>query len=125
MASVVRMNLSGSTDGKGINLAATSTPGNLIHTATSSTTPGAGVIWDEIWLWISYDTLNALPEVTIEFGDATAPDHNIRFQPQYHSTPRLIVAGMILQNSTTVRGFASATLTGNAVVTGYVNRITN
>ncbi len=122
MATALKQNLSSSTDGMGIKVVATATAGTAIHTATSSSTPGSGGTWDEIWLWV-YNSDTASRNITIEFGDATAPDHNI-----FQSIPSqcglvLVVPGLILQNSATVKAFASA---ANVVtVSGYINRITN
>ena len=45
MATAVKRKLSGSTDGMGIKIAATSTPGTAIHTASSETMDGS---YDEI-----------------------------------------------------------------------------
>ena len=65
--------LSGSTDGMGIKVVATATLGTTIHTSTSPTTAGS---WDEVWLW-AFNSNSTTETLTIEFGDATAPDHNI------------------------------------------------
>lgn len=122
MASALKQNLSSSTDGMGIKIAATATAGTAIHTATNSSTPGSGGTWDEIWLWaFNSDTVNRT--LTIEFGDATAPDHNIIQVIPPSAGLVLVVPGLILQNSATVKGFASA---ANVVtVSGFINRITN
>ncbi len=106
----------------GIKVVAVATAGTAIHTATSSSTPGSGGTWDEIWLW-AYNSDSVSRNLTIEFGDATAPDHNIFQTIPSQSGEVLVVPGFILQNSATVKAFASA---ANVVaVSGYVNRITN
>ena len=116
------MNFSSSTDGKAIKVVATATAGTAVHTATSSATPGAGGTWDEVWLW-AYNSDTSIRNLTIEFGGATAPDQNIVQSIPAGSGAILIVPGLILQNSATVKAFASA---ANVVtVMGYINRITN
>ncbi len=120
------MNLSGSTNGKPINVTASSSPGTTIHTATSNSTPGAGGIWDEIWVWISFDTLIGIPLFAVsEFGGATSPDNVFRIQPMYQSGTQLIIPGLILQNSKVLKIWQTATTSGNLCVSGFVNRITN
>lgn len=116
------MNLSGSTNGKPIQITGA---GTTLHTATSSTTPGAGGTWDEVWLWITYNNLIGTPSVTIRFGNTTSPDHIIKLLPGYQPSPRLIVAGLMLQNSLVVSALSSATTSGNVSIGGFVNRITN
>lgn len=122
MASAIKTKLSASTDGKAIKVAATVTAGTLIHTANSSATPGAGGTWDEIWLSAFNSSASAVV-LTIEFGGPTAPDQNIVQTIPPQSGLALVIPGLILQNSATVKAFAGTT---NVVtVIGYVNRITN
>lgn len=122
MASAIKMNLSSSADGKAILVAATSTPGTAVHTATSSSTVGAGGTWDEIWIWC-YNSDTSARLLTIEFGGATAPDQNIAQTIPPGSGMVLVVAGLILQNSATVKAFAATA--NKLTVMGFVNRITN
>lgn len=63
--------LSGSTDGRGIKITATSSPGVTVHTATSDTT-----FFDEISLRITNVDTVARPYV-IEAGGTTNPDDRI------------------------------------------------
>lgn len=118
MASFTKDKLSGGTDGMGIKVVATSSTGTTIHTAVSGTTSGT---WDEIWLWAyNSDTVDRL--LTIEFGDTTAPDHNIKVTIPAQSGAVLVIPGWVLQNSKVVTAFASA---ANVVtIDGYVNHIT-
>jgi hypothetical protein len=123
MATAIKTKLSSSTDGKGIKLVATSTPGTAIHTATSNSTPGAGGIWDEIWLWAFNSDTTTARNLTVEFGGATAPDWNVTQTLPPLSGLVIIVPGLILQNSTTVKAFAS--LTNVVTLNGFVNQVTN
>lgn len=117
--SILKRKLSGSTNGMGIKVVATATAGTAIHTAVAGTTDGT---YDEIWLWAqNNDTADRT--LTIEFGDATAPDHNIIATIPFKSGLYLVVPGLILQNGTTVKAFASAT---NVItISGYVHSMTD
>lgn len=123
MATAIKTRFSQSSDGKAIKVVATATAGTLIHTATSNATPGAGGIWDEIWIWAFNSDTTTARNLTIEYGDATAPDHNIVQTIPPLSGAILIIPGLILQNGATVRAFAA--LTNVITIMGYVNQITN
>lgn len=118
MAAVSKRKLSGSTDGKAIKLAATSTPGTTLHTAVSGTTPG---LFDELWIWlVNSDTLAR--KVTLEFGGTTSPDNLIETTVPAEDGGYLAVPGFILQNGAIVRGFCA---TANVVMAyGFVNAMT-
>lgn len=113
MATYTKELLSGSTDGKQIKIAATATAGTLLHTADVTDL-------DEIWLY--FVNSGAVPvKVTIEWGEATAPDGHIEFFVQPESGYVNAVAGLPLTNSLEVRAFAG---TADVVMaSGYVNRI--
>ena len=119
MSYAVKRKLSASTDGKGIKIAATSTPGTLLHTAVAGTTAGT---YDEIWLEaFNSDTVDRV--LTIEFGDTTVPDHNIVVTIPHQAGLIMVVNGLILQNGATVNGFCP---TANVLtVSGWVNSITD
>lgn len=112
MATFSKIKLSGSTDGMGINVAATATPGTTIHTAHVTAL-------DEIWLYAT-NVSSTAAKLTIEFGSATSAD-NIEVTVAGESGLVLIVPGLLLTNSKVVTAFAGTT----AVITlhGYVNRI--
>lgn len=116
MATYSKVKLSGSTNGKQIKVAATATPGTLIHTAVSGTTD-----LDEIWLYLTNNhTASVL--VTIEFGGVASPDDLIQITIPAKQGLYLVVPGLLLQNSLVVRMFAA---TANVIsVSGWANRIT-
>lgn len=120
MATATKQKFSESTDGKAIKVAATSTPGTLVHTVTDDTSK-----IDEIWVW-AYNSDTSEREVTIEFGGATAPDQNIKANIPSKGGLILVVPGLCLWgNGTplTVKAFAAAT---NVItISGFINRITN
>ena len=116
MATFTKTLLSGSTNGKAIKVAATATAGTTIHTAVSGTSS-----LDEIWLY-AHNSSASTVKLTLEWGEATAPDGNIEINIGAEGTGLVLVApGLLLQNSLVVKAFAA---TANVVtLTGYVNRI--
>lgn len=118
MAQVAKRKLSGSTDGKGIKVAATSTPGTTLHTAQSGTTDGK---YDELWLWCVNSSTSAV-KLTIEFGGTGSPDDLIEYTVPPEDGLHLMVPGLILQNAAIARAFAATT--NVLIVHGFVNRIT-
>ena len=108
-----KLKLSGSTDGRQIKIAATATAGTTIHTASATAL-------DEIWLWAVNSSTTAV-KLTVEWGEATAPDGNIEVTIPGEAGYLMVVPGLVLTNSLVVRGFAG---TANVLlVNGYCNRI--
>ena len=105
--------------GLAIKVAATATAGTAIHTASATATT-----IDEIWLYAVNSSVSSV-KLTIEWGEATAPDGNIELSVAAESGLVLVVAGLLLQGNATpkvVRAFAA---TANVILLhGYVNRIT-
>src|SRR5574341_267320 len=101
-----------------IKVAATTTPGTTIHTATTGAT--AADDFDEVWLWaVNSDTTPR--KLTIEFGGTTSPDDTIELTIPAESGLVLVIPGWPLQNSLLVRAFcASANV---VLVGGFVNRM--
>ena len=116
MATYSKVLLSGSTNGKQIKVTATATAGTTIHTATSGSTN-----LDEIWLYAVNSSSSAV-KLTIEWGEATAPDGNIEVTVPAEDGYMLVVPGLLLQNSLVVKAFAGTT--DVILINGYVNRIT-
>ena len=115
MATITKNKLSGSTDGRGILVAATASAGTTIHTAVNNT-----VDWDEIWLWAHNSSTSAI-KLTIEFGGTTSPNDLIEITIPPESGLVNIVPGLILQNNTVCRAFAGTTNLIN--IFGFVNSI--
>ena len=116
MATFTKTLLSGSTNGKAIKVVQTATAGTTIHTAVSGTSS-----LDEIWLY-AHNSSASTVKLTLEWGEATAPDGNIEINIGAEGTGLVLVApGILLQNSLVVKAFAA---TANVItLTGYVNRI--
>ena len=116
MATFSKQLLSGSTNGKAIKVAATATAGTPSPTAVSGTSD-----LDEIWLYAVNSSASAV-KLTLEWGQADAPDGNIELSVAAESGLVLVTAGLLLQNSLVVKAFAGTT---NVILLhGYVNRIT-
>lgn len=113
-SSISKTVLSGSTNGRAIKIAATSTPGTTLHTAHATSL-------DEIWIYL-YNNHTADVLTTIEFGGTTSPDDLIKVYVPFNGGLLLVVPGLVLTNSLVVKAFAATT---NVVMAhGYVNRIT-
>jgi hypothetical protein len=107
--------LSGSTNGRHILVAATSTPGTLIHTAVSGTSA-----FDEVWLYAT-NTDTTPRKLTIEWGGTTSPNDTIEVTIPAESGYTLIAPGLLLQNGLVIRAFAATT--NVIIINGFVNRI--
>lgn len=116
MATYSKELLSGSTQGKQIKVVQTSTAGTTIHTAVSGTTD-----LDEIWIYAVNSSSSAV-KLTLEWGQADAPDGNIEVLVPAEDGYMLVVPGLLLQNSLVLKAFAGS---ANVIlINGYVNRIT-
>jgi len=118
MATFSKQVLSGSTDGRGILVAATATAGTTIHTGSSTAT-----VIDEVWLY-AVNTSASNVKLTIEYGGTTSPNDLIEFTVPAEAGLYLIVPALLIKGNATplvVRAFAATT---NVIaIHGYVNRI--
>lgn len=110
--------LSGSTHGSLIKVAATSTPGTLIHTAINSTTS-----FDEVYLWVT-NTHTSDVTLTLEWAGTTDPDNLIvQGVTVPASSWRLaLIRGEPLRNALVVRAFAGTA--NHLLIGGWVHRTT-
>jgi hypothetical protein len=113
MATYSKLKLSGSTDGKGIKVVQTATAGDTIHAAHATAL-------DEIFIYVANSSV-ADVKLTIEWGEATAPDGNIEATIPGESGLQLVIPGLLLTNSLVVKAFAGTT--NVLIIHGYVNRI--
>lgn len=119
MATYTKTILSGSTDGKGILVAATATAGTTVHTGSATATT-----LDEVWLY-AVNTSTSAVKLTVEWGETTAPNGNIELTIAAESGLVLVAPGLLIKGNATplvVRAFAATT--NVIVVHGYVNQIT-
>jgi hypothetical protein len=117
MATYSRLLLSGSTSGRPIKIAATATPGTLVHTAVAG-----AASFDELYVWVTNDS-GAAVTLTVEFGGVTDPDDLIVKQVSIpgNSVPVPILTGQVLNGGLVCRMFAGSA--NVLVASGYVNRI--
>lgn len=116
MATISKIVLSGSTNGKGIKVVATTTPGTTIHTGVAGTTN-----MDEVYLYaVNSDT--TARKLTIEYGGAVSPDNLVEYTVPAEDGLYLVCPGLIINNAQVIAAFCA---TANVVmIYGYVNRIT-
>lgn len=118
MASFTKKILSGSTDGRGVLVAATSSPGTTIHTGSST----AATI-QEIWLYASNPDTTQYT-LTVQWGGTTSPNDYITIPIPAQTGLFLISPGLILKGNATplvIKAFASTT--NKITIMGYVNEI--
>lgn len=119
MATFTKTLLSGSTQGKAIKVAATSSTGTTIHaTGTSSS------IIDEVWLY-AYNSSASIVTLTIQFGGTTSVDNDIKLSIPATSGLTLVVPGLTLTGTGSAANtvYAYAGTTNVVTISGYVNRI--
>lgn len=116
MAQITKRLLSGSTNGRGIKIAATATPGTLLHTAVTGTSD-----FDEIWIYVVNSSATDR-QVTIEFGGVTDPDDQVEYTVIAQDGLYLVIPGLLLNNGVVVRAFGA--VADVLVCYGYVHRIT-
>jgi hypothetical protein len=113
---VSRIPLSGSTHGRGVKVAATSSAGTTIHTATSSTTD-----CDVITLY-AYNSSASAVNLTIQWGGTTSVDDDIKLSIPATSGLTLIAPDLVLRNSLVIKAYAG---TADVVtIHGFANRVT-
>lgn len=117
MPTYSRLLLSGSTSGRVIPVAATATPGTLVHTAIA----GAAA-YDEVYLWVSNVTGSAAT-LTLQWGGVTDPgDHACKaLSVPANSGPTAVLVGQVLNGGLELRAFSGTASALN--VLGFVNRI--
>jgi hypothetical protein len=118
MATFEKLVLSGSTDGRGIKVVASDSPGTTIHTGSSTATD-----IDEVWLY-AQNTDTTARKLTIEWGGTSSPDDLIELTIPAESGLTLVAPGLLIKGAGTalvVRAFCAS---ANVVtIHGYVNRI--
>lgn len=113
---VDRIPLSGSTNGRGIKVAATASAGDTIHTAQSGTSTS-----DVITLY-AYNSSASAVNLTLQWGGTTSVDDDIKLSIPATSGLTLVVPDLVLRNSLIVKAYAGTT---NVItIHGFVNRVT-
>lgn len=123
MATFSKEILSGSTDGRGLLITPTSSAGETVHTASSTSTTR-----DEVWIY-AFNSHSSAVDLTIEFGGTTAPDDAIKQTIPAASAGSYVglipvVEGLILKgNASPLVIKAYASVADKITLLGYVNRI--
>lgn len=108
--------LSGSTQGKAVKVAATSSTGTTIHTAVSGTTD-----IDLISLWATNNDADGETRIlTLEWGTTTAADGNIIVPIPAKAGPVFICERLPLQNGLLITAFADEA--NDVLILGRVER---
>jgi hypothetical protein len=117
MATFGKTILSGSTDGRPINVAATSSPGTTIHTGSTTAND-----LHEIWLYAA-NYSSGVQWITVQWGNTSSSDLITQVvDPNVGLV--LICAGLLIKGNATaniVRAYAGVTNT--IAIHGYVNTI--
>jgi hypothetical protein len=121
MAAFSKVLLSGSTQGKAVKIAETTSgsAGTTIHTTGSS----ASVI-DEVWLFATNSSGLAVV-LTVQWGGVTAIDNEIKLTIPPNAGLTLVVPGLPITGTGSAGNVvaAYAATTNVITVSGYVNRI--
>ena len=105
--------------GLGVKVAATATAGTAIHTASATATT-----IDEIWLYAVNSSTSSV-KLTIEWGEATAPDGNVEVTILPEAGLVTIIPGFLLQGNAAAKVVKAFAGTANVIcIHGFVNRIT-
>ena len=119
MATFTKLLLSGSTDGKSVMIAATASPGTIVHTGPTDPTT-----IDEIWLYGVGSSGTDMP-VTLEWGGVATPNDHIAYTVTSQTGLHLLAPGIPLKGNSTpliIRAFTNGASHVNLY--GYVNTIT-
>jgi hypothetical protein len=117
MPTLSKAKLSGSTDGRAIRVAATATPGTLVHTAVAGTGDNN---FDELTLYaMNSDTVAR--KLTIEFGGVTVPDDLIEISLPPEGGRVRVVDQEPLQNGVAVRAYAA--VADVVMISGSINKV--
>jgi hypothetical protein len=105
--------------GLAVKVAATATAGTTIHTASTTTTT-----IDEVWLYAVNSSASSV-KLTIEWGQADAPDGNIELTVLPEAGLVTVIPGLLLQGNATAKVVKAFAGTANVIMLhGFVNRIT-
>ncbi len=118
MATFSKSILSGSTDGRPIKVAATSTPGTTIHTGSAT-----AATLHEIWLY-ACNTDTSAHKITVEWGGTSSPDDLIEVTLEPEAGLVEITPGLLIKGNATplvVKAFVDSANVVN--IHGYVNVI--
>ena len=119
MATYTKLLLSGSTNGRNMQVTGTASGSAiLVHTAVAGTSD-----LDEIWLYATGTTATSRI-LTIEFGAAGGDKDLVELDVGVEGTgAKLVIPGWLLQNGLVLKAYCPAA-TNEINLNGFVNRIT-
>lgn len=113
MVDVTRVHLSASTDGVPVLVTATSSPGDVIHTATNTANN-----LDEVYLWATNTAASGI-DLTLQLGEVGG--HALtRMSVSGGNGPNFILPGSTFDGGKVVRAYATVS---GINIWGHVNRI--
>ena len=117
MGTYSKIILSGSTDGQGIRITATTPSGTIVHTCVT----GAAESIDEMWVY-GHSTVTTTAQIVFAFGVTTATGSRLTHTVSAGDKAGLIlmIPGLVGRNTKILK--ASATSTDRFNLFGYVNR---
>lgn len=114
-----RQLLSGSTNGRPIEVATIATPGTTIHTVQATGTDAR----EEVHLFAANRDTTAMP-LTIEHGGTATTDLITSFIPALAGWFRIDPGISLTATTSIIRAFTTGTATDSLVLSGWVNRAT-
>lgn len=118
MATISRIKLSGSTDGRGIVVASNTSAGTTIHTG-----PSVADDYEEIWMWASNFNTSA-ETLTLEWGGTTEAGDHFKTIIQPNETVLVAPGWIIKGNASTALIVKAFSTTANKVnIVGHCNLI--
>lgn len=120
---VDKLNLSGSTNGRGIKII------DFDPAATIHTGPSASTSYDEVWIYAfqSYVGTDFNVKLNLFWGGSTSPADLIEYRFATNTGLQLVTPGIILRGNATPLVIKASTShdipSSNMIIFGYVNRI--
>lgn len=126
MATSAKKSLSGSSQGKAIKVAATSSPGTLVHTGPTTRTSNAiGTVSDfshEVWLYASNSDTTAR-KLTLEWGDSNGV---LELTVPAEGGLALLIPGLVIDSAATALTVKAFCATADVIsLYGYIVETTD
>lgn len=118
MGTITKLHLSSSLHGEPIQISATGSPGNIIHTTTTSSN-----IIDEVWLYANNINVNDC-NLNVHFA-GTGSNNLITVGIPAQTGLFIIIPGNTISGKGSTPSYVRAysSITGSINVSGYINRI--
>ena len=110
---------SGCSNGRGIKVVQTGSPGTTIHTAVSGTDEN---VVDEVYIY-AYNGHTDVVTLTLQLGGTTSPDDDCVVNLASKSGEQMLIPGYRFNNSVVIKAYAS--VANVIVIRCIVNHITN